>query len=430
MFLSKYGMKTLQSLYCLGLPAYIILEWKNSDRRKPLILKGARQVGKTYILKEFGNNEYSNTAYLNFEEDPYLKDFFKGRIQPLKIVEKISIYLEININPGKTLLIFDEIQSSPEALSCLKYFNENANEFHIVAAGSLLGIKIGQSTPFPVGKVNFMDLFPFSFGEFLNGLGKNKLRTFINNFSTFDPIEKGFHEELIDYLRLYYYIGGMPEAILQYIKDGDLKKVRIIHEEILTAYSMDFSKYSTKPEAMKIINTWNAIPELLAKENKKFKFSEISRNARARDYNDSIQWLVDTGLVHKCYNIKNPILPLSGYRNENIFKLYLLDVGLLGAVLKITPKTIVEGNRLFSEYNGAFIENYTAQELIANNKDLYYWTNTSSAEVDFVIPFNEHIFPLEVKAGISKKKKSLRIYGENYSPSVLFTFHFKKLQKG
>lgn len=397
-----------------------LIEWKNSDRRKPLILKGARQVGKTFILKEFGRRKYSNMAYFNFEEDPGLNDFFKGRIQPEKIIEKLSIYLETRIFPEKTLIIFDEIQNSPETLNSLKYFNERANEYNIASAGSLLGIQIGQSAPFPVGKVNFMNLYPFSFGEYLSGMGKSQLRNFLESKTTFDLIETSFHEELINNLKMYYFIGGMPEAILQYREDGDLNKVRTIQEEILTAYTIDFSKYSTKSDAIKIKSTWNAIPTRLAKENKKFKFSEISKNARARDYNVAIQWLVDTGLVCKSFNIKTPKLPLSGYREDNIFKLFLLDVGLLGALLNVSQRTIVEGNRLFSEYNGAFVENYVAQELTANNhKELYYWTKNNSAEVDFIIPYNEEIFPLEVKAGVSKKKKSLKIYGKKYNSPIL-----------
>jgi hypothetical protein len=397
-----------------------LINWKSSDRRKPLILRGARQVGKTYILKEFGKNEYENVAYFNFEEDPGLNDFFKGRIQTEKIIEKLSIYLETKILPEKTLLIFDEVQSSPETLNSLKYFNEKANQYHIATAGSLLGIKIGQSAPFPVGKVNFMDLYPFSFGEYLDGLGKSQLRQFLQSKSSFDPIETSFHEELIDHLKMYYFIGGMPEAILQYKNDGDLNKVRVVQQEILTAYEMDFSKYASKSDAIKITNTWKAIPGQLAKENKKFRYSEISKHARARDYNEIIQWLVDAGLVYKCFNVTTPKLPLSGYREEQIFKLFLLDTGLLCAMLNISQKTIVEGNALFSEYNGAFIENYVAQELLGHgHKEIYYWTSNNRAEVDFIISYNERIYPLEVKSGMSTKNKSLRIYGEKYHPPAL-----------
>ncbi len=397
-----------------------LIDWKKSDNRKPLILQGARQVGKTYILKEFGKNEYKDMAYFNFEEDPALAEFFKGKISPEKIIEKLSIYREKSILPEKTLIIFDEVQISPETLTSLKYFQEEAGQYHIAAAGSLLGIRIGRYTPFPVGKVNFLNLYPLSFGEYLDGIGKSGLRGLLQTAMTPAPFELAFHNELLENLRLYYFIGGMPEAIAQYNQDKDLNKVRTIQNEILAAYLMDISKHATKTEAIKIASIWNSIPGQLAKENKKFKFSEISGNARARDYNESIQWLVHAGLIYKCFSIKTPKLPLSGYCEDNIFKLYLLDTGLLGAMLNLSQKTIVEENRLFSEYNGAFTENYVAQELLANdNKTLYYWVSDAIAEVDFIIPHNEEIFPLEVKAGTSKYKKSLTAFGEKYGSRIL-----------
>lgn len=397
-----------------------LIEWKNSDRRKPLILQGARQVGKTYILKEFGNNEYERVAYFNFEEDRELNDFFKDKIVPEKIIEKLSIYSEKQILPEKTLIIFDEIQNSPETLTCLKYFNENANEYHIASAGSLLGIKVGQTAPFPIGKVNYLYLYPFSFGEFLDGIGKSLLRKLLQDNTSFSPIESAFHNDLIEHLRMYFFIGGMPEAILQYIKDKDLLRVRTVHNEILTGYKNDFSKHASVSDAIKITNTWNAIPGQLAKENKKFKFTEISKNTRAREYNEAITWLVDAGLVYKSFNIKVPKLPLSPYKEDNIFKLFLLDVGLLGAMLTLSQKTILKKNILFSEYNGAFTENYVAQELVVHyHKELFYWTSNNMAEVDFIISCNEQIYPLEVKSGMSTKKKSLKIYGEKYQSPVL-----------
>ncbi|MFC1521114.1 ATP-binding protein [Elusimicrobiota bacterium] len=396
-----------------------LLDWKKSDNRKPLILRGARQVGKTYILREFGKNEYSDFAYFNFEESPGLRDFFKGKIAPEKIIEKLSTYLEKDILPAKTLIIFDEIQNSPETLTGLKYFNENFNQYHIAAAGSLLGLKLGRTAAFPVGKVNFLGLYPFSFGEYLDGIGKTRLRLLLKNIKSPDPIEQIFHDELIEELKKYCFIGGMPEAVAQYTKDGDLKKVRDIHKEILTAYTMDISKHTTKTEAIRISNIWDSMPGQLARENKKFKFSDISKNARARDYNESIQWLVDAGLVYRCFNVKTAKLPLSGYRND-IFKLYLLDSGLLGAMLGLSQKTIVEGNKLFLEYNGAFTENYVAQELIAGDfRELYYWAISGIAEVDFIVPYSEEIYPLEVKAGMSTRKQSLKTYGEKYKTSVL-----------
>jgi predicted AAA+ superfamily ATPase len=397
-----------------------LLAWKNSRHRKPLILQGARQVGKTYILREFGRNEYLTTAYFNFEKDDALRDFFKGKISPEKIIEKLSIYQEQDILPEKTLIIFDEVQNSPETLTSLKYFQEDAGQYHVAAAGSLLGIKIGRPAPFPVGKVNFMNLYPFSFGEYIEAIGKSKLRRLLADITSLSPIERGFHDELVENLKMYCFVGGMPEAILRYTQTKNLTEVRNIQTEILAAYIMDISKHTTKPELMKITRTWNSIPGQLAKENKKFKFSQISKNARARDYAESIQWLVDAGLVYKCFNIKTAKLPLSGYQEEGTFKIYILDIGLLGAMLGLPPKTIVEGNRFFSEYNGAFTENYAAQEIIAgNHKEVYYWSSGNAAEVDFVIAHNEQIFPLEVKAGVSTKKKSLKVFGEKYRIPVL-----------
>lgn len=397
-----------------------LLDWKHSTWRKPLILKGARQVGKTYVLKEFGTKEYENTAYFNFEQDPGLAEFFRGRINPRAIIEKLSAYLEAAIKPGKTLIVLDEVQSSPEALTSLKYFQEEAAEFHIAAAGSLLGLKVGKTTPFPVGKVTFLELYPFSFGEFLEGIGRSRLRQLLDGKTTFDPLETSFHEELLDRLRLYYFIGGMPEAVATYAASRDLKKVREIQNAILTAYLHDFAKHTTKTESVRLSLVWHAIPAQLAKENKKFRYSEISKHARSRDYAESLQWIYDAGLIHKCFNVRTPKLPLSGYRDDDVFKVYFLDVGLLGARLGLSERTIVDGNRLFDEYNGAFVENFVAQELIAaGRRELYYWTSAGLAEVDFIVVHDELILPLEVKAGTSIKKKSLLVYGGKYHPSVL-----------
>ncbi|MCF7870281.1 MAG: AAA family ATPase [Candidatus Omnitrophica bacterium] len=396
-----------------------LLEWKDNSLRKPLILKGARQTGKTYLLREFGQKEFESVAYFNFEEEPALKGLFADSLNPEKILEKLSIYSEKNIKPNKTLIFFDEIQESPRTLTSLKYFSELSQKYHIVSAGSLLGIQIEGGSSFPVGKVSFLDLYPFSFGEFLSGLGKKKLRGLLETVSELKPVEDIFHQELIEDLKLYFYVGGMPEAIKRYNAGKDLKKVREVHEEILQGYLDDFGKHTSKPEAIKLVNTWQAIPVQLAKENKKFKYSEISKYARAREYNNIITWLESAGLVYKSYQIEVPKLPLGGYRKENIFKLFLLDVGLLGAMLKLSPKSIIEGNALFSEYNGAYTENFVAQELIASGfRDLYYWASKATAEVDFLVLYEDKIYPLEVKAGTGRRKKSLKIYGRFYD-SVL-----------
>ena len=397
---------------------YQLIVWKNNPERKPLVLKGARQVGKTYILQNFGKNEYEDVAYFNFEEDPDLHDFFTGRLAPEKIIQTLSIFQEKKIIPDQTLIIFDEVQNSPETLTSLKYFCEKAPEYHIVAAGSLLGIKIGQSAPFPVGKVNFLDLYPMTFAEFLDAVGKSQLRILLED-TDFEPIAKAFHTELIDLLKMYYFVGGMPEAVAQFVNNQDLHKVRRIQEEILEAYSIDFSKYITKSEAIRLAATWASIPAQLAHENKKFTYAEITKNARAREYGESIQWLVDAGLVIKVKNTHTSKLPLAAYE-ENVFKLYLLDVGLLGAMINVSQRIIIQGSNLFNEFNGAFVENYGAQELVAHGqKNLYYWTSKSQAEVDFVVVLHDQVMPLEVKAGVSKQKKSLRVYGDKYNSSVL-----------
>jgi len=314
-----------------------LVSWKQSSSRKPLVLKGARQVGKTYILKKFGEEEYRSVAYFNFEEDPDLNEIFTGRLSPEKIIDTLSIYHESRILSDQTLIIFDEIQNSPLTLTSLKYFCENAPEYHIATAGSLLGVKVGQSAPFPVGKVNFLDMHPMSFGEFLDAVGKKQLRLFIEDKTDFHSIPTSFHAELIDFLKIYYFVGGMPEAVGQYVEDKDLNKVRNIQDEILSAYTIDFSKYTTRTEAIRLASIWASIPGQLARENKKFTFSRINKNARAREYNESLQWLVDAGLVKKVNNIKTAKLPLSGYQ-DNKFKLYLLDIGLLGAMIFSTTK--------------------------------------------------------------------------------------------
>lgn len=397
-----------------------LVAWKSDKNRKPLLVKGARQVGKTYILKEFGNNEYQDLAYFNFEEDPNLKEFFSGKISPSQIIEKLSISREQKILPGETLIVFDEIQEAPQALTSLKYFHELNNEYHIIASGSLLGIKLGHGRSFPVGNVNMLHLYPFSFSEYLDGIGKSLHRKLIKNKKDFEKIDNKFHEELIHDVKMYFFIGGMPAAINQYNQDKDLNKVRRIQTEILQGYESDFAKHTSKFDAIKISNTWNAIPTQLAKENKKFKFSIIDKNARARDYNESIRWLETAGYIYKSYKIKTPSLPLKGYVEENVFKLFLLDVGLLGAMLDLSQKTIVEGAELFSRFNGAFTENFVAQELIATlNTSLYYWASNSTAEVDFVLPYDNDIFPLEVKGGRKMRAKSIKVYDEKYNPKIL-----------
>ncbi len=398
----------------------LLEEWKQSVRRKPLVLNGARQVGKTHSLKHFGRASYKNTAYLNFEKDEKLGQYFEGTLDPKQLIKILSIHTETEIDPHSTLLILDEIQECPKALNSLKYFCEEANEYHVVAAGSLLGVKTAGGKGFPVGKVNFLRMYPLTFFEFLAALGQEKTRDFLEGYSIYDPIPNPMHEKLIQILKLYFFIGGMPEAVAEYAKTEKLHVVREIQGEILNAYERDFAKHAPPHEIMKITTIWKQIHRQLAKENKKFIFAAIRKSARGRDYEEAIQWLSDAGLIHKSYLVESPKFPLSAYADNNIFKIFLADVGLLGAQSNLSPQTIIDGDLLFTEFKGALTENYVAQELIATKyKEPYYWTSEGTAEVDFLIEEDHGIYPLEVKAGASQKKKSLLVYNQKYAPSKL-----------
>ncbi|MFC1617582.1 ATP-binding protein, partial [Candidatus Margulisiibacteriota bacterium] len=336
-------------------------------------------------------------------------------------IQKLSISAEIQIIPKKTLIIFDEIQEAPPALTSLKYFQEKKNEYHIIATGSLLGIKLKEDFSFPVGKVNIMHLYPLSFIEFLNGIERNMLVELLKTKNDFIKLEKNFHNELIEYLKIYFYIGGMPEAINMYIKYKDLNKVREVQKEILQGYEADFAKHTSKANALRISNLWNSIPAQLAKESKKFVYSIVDKNTRHRDLFEALHWLLESGLIHKNILIKRPSFPLKAYIEENMFKVFLLDIGLLGALVNLSAKVIIEGSSLFSIFNGAFTENFAAQELIANQKgDLYYWKSKNIAEIDFLLEKDDEIIPLEVKAGINKKAKSLKVYNDKYKPKTIY----------
>ncbi len=395
-------------------------EWKGLARRKPLVLNGARQVGKTYALKHFGKTSYKNVAYLNFEKDEKLGQYFEGTLDPKQLIKILSIYTEVEIEPYHTLLVFDEIQECPKALNSLKYFCEEANDFHVVSAGSLLGVKTAGEKGFPVGKVNFLHLYPLTFFEFLTAMGQEKTRLFLEEYHTFEPIPNPLHEKLIELLKIYFFVGGMPEAVAEYAKNEKLNVVREIQLEILSAYEKDFSKHAPPHEMMKITTVWKQVHRQLAKENKKFIFAAIRKSARGRDYEEAIQWLSDAGLIHKSYLVETPKFPLSAYADNNIFKIFVSDVGLLGAQSHLSPVTIIEGDVLFSEFKGALTENYVAQELIATkSREPYYWTSEGTAEVDFLIEEDHEIYPLEVKAGANQKKKSLLVYNQKYAPSKL-----------
>jgi hypothetical protein len=398
-----------------------LLEWKASPRRKPLVLKGARQVGKTYILQEFGRREYERVAYFNFEETPALDDFFQRSLDPQTVLPYLSLQAGMTIRPGRDLIIFDEIQVSIAALNSLKYFHEKAGEYHVAAAGSLLGIMMSQPKSFPVGKVNLLNMYPLTFLEFLDAIGKNGLRRLIETRVNIEPLPLTFHQQLTDDFLTYLFVGGMPEPVQLYLETRDFTAIRTTQKEIMDTYALDFTKHSTPADIPKIKLIWDSIPAQLAKENKKFIFSAVKKSARAREYEKAVQWLEDAGLIIKSYRVSTAKCPLKGYRNRSSFKVFSLDVGLLGALANLPVESLVEGERIGSEYRGALIENFVAQQLHSEKElDLYYWASNGRAEVDFLIEFNGKIYPLEAKAGVNPKSKSLKLFGEKFHSSVLF----------
>jgi predicted AAA+ superfamily ATPase len=398
-----------------------LLEWKSSKERKPLILRGVRQVGKTYSLQEFGRKEYDNTAYFNFEEDPALDDFFQQKLDPGPIIANLSLYLDREIKPGKDLIIFDEIQASNNALNALKYFSEQAAEYHIAAAGSLIGITLSRPRSFPVGKVNFLDMYPLTFLEFLDALGKSGLRRLIEMKNDFSPFPQPFHDELVDLLGKYFFVGGLPEPVKLFVETGNLNDVRSNQKDIIDSYLLDFSKHAITSDIPKLTMLWDSIPSQLAKENKRFVFSAIRKSVRAREYEGALQWLENAGLIYKSHQVTVPKRPLKGYMNRSSFKVFVFDVGILGAMVKLAPQVLIEKDRLFTEFKGAFVENYVAQQLRSEKQiDLYYWTSEGKmAELDFLCEFGSQIYPLEAKAGISPKSKSLSSYDQQFKPPIL-----------
>ncbi|MCH9643253.1 MAG: ATP-binding protein [Gammaproteobacteria bacterium] len=403
--------------------------WKNSKKRKPLILMGARQVGKTYILKAFGAQEYENIVYLNFEDNPDLKKLFDQNLTPAHLIKVIQVEYSTKIKPAETLIFFDEVQECPNALNCLKYFNESANEYHVCAAGSLLGVKLINQKGFPVGKVDFLHLYPLSFFEFLDAIGSEQYRQYLDELIKIEPIPEPLHSKLIEHFRYYLYIGGMPEAIKEYIDSGDFNNVRAVQHSILNAYKLDFSKHAPANQIMKINQVWEVIPSQLAKENKKFIYSIIRKGARAKEFEVAIQWLLEAGLIYKAYSIKKPQIPLNAYTNFEYFKIYFLDVGLLGAVSKLSPRSVLQNETILKEFKGAIAENYAVQALMLQDEPTYYWTSDGKAEVDFIFQNEDIVCPLEIKSGRSDKKKSLRIYAEKYHPNLMIRASTLNLRK-
>jgi predicted AAA+ superfamily ATPase len=393
--------------------------WKDSKKRKPLIVKGARQVGKTFALKEFGKTHFDDTAYFNFERQADLAASFKPNLDPIRLLQVLSAVHGRKIVPGRTLLIFDEIQACDDALTSLKYFSEETPEFHIAAAGSLLGIKLGQSRSFPVGKVNFLQMHPMTFYEFLKASDTASMLDLLLDHRFTEEIPQVLHERLLHLLRVFLMVGGMPEAVKTWFDTSDFDSVRQIHSEIITSYQNDFEKHALKADALKIQAVWSSIPLQISRENKKFKYGDVKRGARSADFEVALHWLETAGLVLKVNHVDSGRRPLSAHIDQAKFKLFALDVGLLAAQLRISPKGYLSNDKMFSEFNGAFTENFVAQELIANGLLPRYWSSEHEAEVDFLVETSNEVIPIEVKAAASTRTKSLRIFEKKFSPATL-----------
>lgn len=393
-------------------------KWKEASDRKPLIIRGARQVGKTYLIKEFGRREYKAVAYVNFESNPGLREIFNADFDIRRILLAIQIQTEIPIDPGNTLIVFDEIQEVSRAITSLKYFQENAPEYHIVAAGSLLGVALAGNNSFPVGKVAFLDLYPLSFTEFLEA-NQDKLLADLIYAADWEMI-RTFKSRLIERLKQYYFIGGMPEAVSAFAAAGDFQQVREIHQRILIAYEQDFSKHAPSAIVSRIRMLWNSVPAQLAKENRKFIYGLIREGARAKEYELAMSWLTDCGLIHRVTNVSKPAIPLKAYEEPAVFKIFLVDVGLLTAMVNLDLKTLLEGNALFEEFKGALTEQFVYQQLLTKkDMDIHYWSpGNARAEVDFLLQVSGTILPVEVKAEENLNAKSLRTYCQRYQPKT------------
>ena len=393
-------------------------KWKESPTRKPMIIRGARQVGKTWLMKEFGKEFYEKCAYINFDDNSRMNKLFEEDFDLDRIIQGLKIESGVNIEPENTLIIFDEIQETPKALKALKYFCENAREYHIISAGSLLGVAIHEGTSFPVGKVDFMDLTPLSFFEFIEALGETELLKLLKN-NDFPMIEV-FNTKIKEYLKLYYYVGGMPEVVNAYATNKDLKEVRKIQKELLAAYEQDFSKHAPSNIVPRIRQLWNNIPTQLAKENKKFIYGLIKEGARAREYEIALSWLIDCGIVYQINRVNNCKVPLSAYQDFNAFKLYLLDVGLLAAMAEIDEKTLLNGNEIFVEFKGSLTEQYVLCQLKqCTDLIVFYWTaDTGTAKIDFITQIRGNNVPIEVKASENLQAKSLKTFVQKYNTEI------------
>ena len=403
-----------------------MLKWKNSKYRKPLILKGVRQVGKTWVLKEFGRRYYENTAYFNFDENEEYKQFFETTKDVTRIVQNLILASGQKIVPEKTLIIFDEVQDCPQVINSMKYFCENAPQYHIACAGSLLGIALAKPSSFPVGKVDFMQMNPMTFHEFLVANGDQNLYQYLNTMETLEPITKAFFNPLCEKMKMYYVTGGMPESVALWTEERDVEAMQNALFNILNAYERDFAKHPNVKEFPKISMIWNSIPSQLARENKKFLYKVVKEGARAREYEDALQWLVDANLVKKIYRSTAPGLPLAAYDDLSAFKIYMADVGLLRRLSMLSPTAFGEGNRLFTEFKGALSENYVLESLV-NQLEVTprYWSqNNPPYEVDFIIQMENEIIPVEVKADANTEARSLKKYKEKFGDKINLRVRF------
>ena len=395
-----------------------LIKWKNSKYRKPLIIEGARQVGKTWLMMEFGRQYYDDVIYINFEANAQMSELFAADLNTDRLLMGLELYAGRRIDPERALIIFDEVQEVPKALSGLKYFYENAPQYHILCAGSLLGVALHEGTSFPVGKVDFLRLFPMSFKEFLMGVGSERFAQLLEKQD--NQLIASFGQTYIDALKQYFFVGGMPEAVQCFSENKDFNEVRKIQQRILAAYEQDFSKHAPNDMVPKIRMLWNSVPSQLAKENKKFVYGLVREGARAKDYETAILWLTDCGLVHKVNRVNTPHLPLKAYEDLKAFKLFVLDIGLLGCMTGLRQNTLLDKNDLFTAFKGALTEQYVLQQLAANpNLNIFYYTNDrGTCEVNFVIDDGERIIPIEVKAEINLKAKTLKIYKEKFNPEI------------
>lgn len=403
-----------------------LLKWKDSPYRKPLILKGVRQVGKTWILKEFGRRYYKNVAYFNFDENSEYRQFFKTTKDVDRILQNLMLASSQKILPESTFIIFDEVQDCPEVINSMKYFCENAPQYHIACAGSLLGITLAKPSSFPVGKVNFMQINPMTFTEFLLANGDENLAEYMKTVDTLEPIPDAFFNPLYEKLKMYYVTGGMPESVKMWTEARDVDAMQEVLSGIIGAYERDFAKHPNVSEFPKISMIWNSLPSQLSRENKKFIYKVVKEGARAREYEDALQWLVDARLVYKIYRSTAPGLPMSAYDDISAFKIYMVDVGLLRRLAQLSPTAFGEGNRLFTEFKGALTENFVLQTLVTQYEVTpRYWTKTNPPyEVDFLVQRENDIFPVEVKSESNTASRSLKKYKELFSDKVKLRIRF------